>query len=146
MRHLFIAIVTPAVLLASGAFLDHAAAADVTPLPPGYGPPPSGYWPPDRGAPPRVYGPPPPAYESPPYYGPRTDYGPPPEYGPPPRTYVPPPYTLPYTAAPARPTCERQWRCGPWGCGWRRICYPEVYARPYRGYAPPQDPDDYGPY
>jgi hypothetical protein len=40
MRHLFIAIVTPAVLLASGAFPDLAGAADVTPPPPGYGPPP----------------------------------------------------------------------------------------------------------
>ena len=27
--------------------------------------------------------------------------------------------------------CRRVWRCGPYGCGWRRSCY---YSRPY--YAP----------
>jgi hypothetical protein len=147
MRHLFIAIVTPAVLLASGAFPDLAGAADVTPPPPGYGPPPPGYdWPPDHGAPPHAYGPPPSAYELPPSYRPPIDYGPPPEYGPPRRTYERPPYTIPYAAAPAHPACGLQWRCGPWGCGWRRVCYPEVYARPYRGYVLPPLPGDYGPY
>lgn len=25
--------------------------------------------------------------------------------------------------------CRRVWRCGPYGCGWRRSCY---YTRPYR--------------
>jgi hypothetical protein len=131
MRHLFIAIVTPAVLLASGAFPDLAEAADVTSPLPGYGPPPSAYdWPPDHGAPPRAYGPP--AYGSPPGYRPPTDYGPPPEYGlppeygPSPRVYARPPYPIPYAASPARPACDLQWRCGPWGCGWRRVCYPEV--------------------
>ena len=53
MRHLSIAIVTPALLLASLALSDFAGAADVTPPPPGYRPPPSSYdFPPDRGAPP----------------------------------------------------------------------------------------------
>jgi hypothetical protein len=39
--------------------------------------------------------------------------------------------------------CRRVWRCGPYGCGWRRVCYqrPMVryYApvyRPYRVYRP----------
>jgi len=104
MRNLSIAIVTPAVLLASLALSDSAGAADVTPPPPGYRPPPSSYdWPPDRGAPPRAYRLPPPVHGSPPAYGPQTDYGPPPEYGPPPRPYASPSYRIPYAAAPARP-------------------------------------------
>lgn len=24
--------------------------------------------------------------------------------------------------------CRRVWRCGPYGCGWRRVCY---WTRPY---------------
>jgi hypothetical protein len=145
MRHLSIAIVTLAVLLSSWALSDFAGAADVTPPPPGYGPPPSSYdWPPDRGAPPRTYGLPPSVYG--PAYGPQTDYGPPPEYGPPPRLYVRPPYAVPYAASPIRPACDLRWQCGPWGCAWRQVCYPKVYARPYRGFAQPIDPDDYGPY
>jgi len=57
MRHLSIAIVTSALLLASLALSDYAGAADVTPPPPGYRSPPSSYdFPPDRGAPPRAYG------------------------------------------------------------------------------------------
>ena len=43
MRHLSIAIVTPALLLASLVLSDFAGAADVTPPPPGYRPPPSSY-------------------------------------------------------------------------------------------------------
>jgi len=44
-------------------------------------------------------------------------------------------------------TCRRLWRCGPYGCGWRRACYwtgggpyygyyggPYYYGRPYYGY------------
>lgn len=30
--------------------------------------------------------------------------------------------------------CRRVWRCGPYGCGWRRACYwtgPRFYGRPY---------------
>ena len=31
--------------------------------------------------------------------------------------------------------CRRVWRCGPYGCGWRRACYwtpgPFAYAYPY---------------
>jgi len=38
--------------------------------------------------------------------------------------------------------CERRWRCGPYGCGWRRVCWrtapyyygyggPYYYGRPY---------------
>ena len=31
--------------------------------------------------------------------------------------------------------CRRAWRCGPYGCGWRRSCYwtpgPLAYAYPY---------------
>ena len=31
--------------------------------------------------------------------------------------------------------CRRIWRCGPYGCGWRRICsYAPRYYRPYRAY------------
>jgi hypothetical protein len=31
--------------------------------------------------------------------------------------------------------CPRVWRCGPYGCGWRRVCYGgPVY--PYYGYRP----------
>jgi hypothetical protein len=104
MRHLSIAIVTPAILLASLVLSDFAGAADVTPPPPGYRPPPSSYdFPPDRGAPPRAYGLPSPVHGSPPAYRPQTDYGPPPEYGPPPRPYASPSYRIPYAAAPARP-------------------------------------------
>ena len=103
----------------------------MTPPPPGYRPPPSSYdFPPDRGAPPRAYGLPSPVHGSPPAYRPQTDYGPPPEYGPrrqglmhhlhtesriPPRRHA--------------PTCDLQWRCGPWECGWQRVCYPGVYAK-----------------
>src|SRR5215470_1463624 len=88
----------------------------------------------------------------PPGYGPPSVYGPPSSYGPPPR----PPHAIPYAVSPIRPVCDRQWRCGPWGCGWRRVCYPaqpsvEHYATPYRGYAyrgygPPTGPGYYGPY
>lgn len=31
--------------------------------------------------------------------------------------------------------CRRVWRCGPYGCGWRRACYwtgPRYYRRYYR--------------
>ena len=39
--------------------------------------------------------------------------------------------------------CQRRWRCGPYGCGWRRVCWrtapgpyyygggPYYYGRPY---------------
>ena len=33
--------------------------------------------------------------------------------------------------------CRRIWRCGPWGCGWRRVCRPGFaypYLYPYRYY------------
>lgn len=34
--------------------------------------------------------------------------------------------------------CRRVWRCGPYGCGWRRSCYETGPRRPwrrhYRGY------------
>jgi hypothetical protein len=31
--------------------------------------------------------------------------------------------------------CRRVWRCGPYGCGWRRSCYyTRPYYRPYRPY------------
>ncbi|MGB7259619.1 MAG: hypothetical protein WBD48_16200 [Pseudolabrys sp.] len=37
--------------------------------------------------------------------------------------------------------CRRVWRCGAWGCGWRRVCawvpgpyYYGGYYRPYYGY------------
>lgn len=29
--------------------------------------------------------------------------------------------------------CNRVWRCGPYGCGWRRVCY-HTGPRYYRGY------------
>lgn len=40
--------------------------------------------------------------------------------------------------------CRRVWRCGPYGCGWRRSCYwsapryytPRYYAPRHRYYAP----------
>src|SRR5215475_1162737 len=138
MRHLFIATATTATLFAAGgAFSDCARAADVGPPPPAYGPPfaygpPPGYTPSDEYEPPPAYGPRS-AYGLPPRYGRPDDYGPPPEYGlpaeygPPPR----PPRVIPYAASPVRPGCDLQWRCGPWGCGWRPVCYPQVYARPY---------------
>ena len=163
MRHLFTATATMTMLLAIGAFPNCAGAADVggPPPPPAYGPP-------------YTYGPPP-AYGSPPAYTPSDEYGPPPAYGPPPSAYGPPPSYLPdddgrqsdygpplrppraipYAVLPIRPSCDLQWLCGPWGCGWRRVCYPprsfaERYARPYRGFAdrgygPPPDPGYYGP-
>jgi hypothetical protein len=157
MRHLFTATATAIMLLATGAFLDRAGAADVGgPPPPAYGPPytygpPPGYSPSDEYSPPPAYGPPPSAYPSPGYSAP-DDYGPPLDYGPPPR----PPHSIPYAVSPVRPACELQWRCGPRGCGWRRVCYPaqpsaEPYASPHRGYAdrgfgPPSGPGYYGPY
>lgn len=30
--------------------------------------------------------------------------------------------------------CRRAWRCGPYGCGWRRHCYWTGPRRPWRGY------------
>lgn len=33
--------------------------------------------------------------------------------------------------------CRRVWRCGPYGCGWRRVCWwtrGGPYYRPYRPY------------
>jgi hypothetical protein len=31
--------------------------------------------------------------------------------------------------------CRRVWRCGPYGCGWRRYCYyTRPHYRPYRYY------------
>jgi hypothetical protein len=143
MRKLFIgiaiAIAGPAALLAAGAFPDRAGAADVTEPPPGYGPPPSyqqppayvppGYGQPGYGAP--GYGPPPSAYAPPPYQGPPGNYGPPGAYAPAPYAYGPPAYAVPYP-------CDARWGCGAWGCGWRRGCYPQAYARPYRGYPRPR--------
>jgi hypothetical protein len=36
--------------------------------------------------------------------------------------------------------CQPVWRCGPWGCGWRRACFwrpgPYAYYRPYGFYRP----------
>jgi hypothetical protein len=29
--------------------------------------------------------------------------------------------------------CRRMWRCGPWGCGWRPVCWYEPYSDGYRG-------------
>lgn len=138
MRHLSIATAATAVLLATGAFLDGARAADVAPPPPGYGPPP-GYTTPNEYGPPPSYGPPPRPYGPRSGYALPDEYSPPPAYGPPPSAYAPPPYAIPYAASPVRPACGLQWRCGPWGCGWRQVCHPEIYARPYRGYGPPPD-------
>jgi hypothetical protein len=150
MRHLFIATATTAALLATAALPDRAAAADVGPSSPPYGPPYT-YGPPPGSGPPPAYSTSdeygrPPAYGPPPGYDPPDDYGPPSDYGPPRR----PPYAIPFAPSPprfaVRPACDLQWLCGPWGCGWRRVCYPERYARPYRGYAPPSGPGYYGPY
>lgn len=138
MRHLFAGFAVVAVLLATGAVRDHAVAADVGPPP--YGPP-SAYGPPPGYSTPYEYGPPP-GNGPPANYGPSDDYGPSPYYDPPLR----PPRPIPYAASPIRPACDLQWRCGPRGCGWRRVCYPEVIARPYRGYGPPPGPGYYGPY
>jgi hypothetical protein len=57
-------------------------------------------------------------------YGPSPRYSRPDDYGPPPR----PPHAIPYAVSPrsyaVRPAvCDRQWQCGPWGCGWRRVCF-----------------------
>ena len=137
MRHLFIATAATAVLFAAQALPDRAGAADV-------GPPPYG--------PPSVYGPlpgysPSDQYDPPPGYGPPSTYGPVPLYAPPPDYDPPrPPRSIPYAVSPVRPACDVQWRCGPRGCAWRRVCYPEVFARPYRGYGPPPGPAYYGPY
>jgi hypothetical protein len=31
--------------------------------------------------------------------------------------------------------CRRVWRCGAYGCAWRRVCsYTRPYYRPYRSY------------
>jgi hypothetical protein len=32
--------------------------------------------------------------------------------------------------------CRRVWRCGPYGCGWRRVCWAPYYygGGPYYGY------------
>ena len=33
--------------------------------------------------------------------------------------------------------CRAVWRCGPYGCGWRRVCWgPPHYYRPYSVYRP----------
>ena len=145
MRHLFIAAATMLALPAMGAFPDRAAAADVVPSP--YGPPPA-YGPQPRYGSPDDYGPPPGYGQPPAYSSPSPRYGSSDDYGQPPR----PPYAIPYGVSPRSyavrpaPACDMQWRCGPWACGWRRVCYPEHYARPYRGYPPPQGPGYYGPY
>src|SRR6266853_420956 len=162
MRHLFFATATTAVLLATGAFPDRAGAADVGPSP--YSPP-SAYVPPPAYGPPPGYGAPS-AYGPPPRYNSPDDYGPPPGYladdDGPPSDYGPslrPPRAIPYAVSPrnfaVRPACDRQWQCGPRGCGWRQVCYPaqpsaDHYARPYRGFAdrsygPPPGPGYYGP-
>jgi hypothetical protein len=138
MRHFFTATATIVVILATGALSDRAGAADVGA--PFYVPR-SGYAPPPAYNPSDEYGPLP-GYGPPSVYGPPDDYGPPPDYDLPPR----PPHSIPYAVSPIRPACDLQWRCGPLGCGWRRVCYPERYARPYRGYSPPPGPTYYGPY
>src|SRR5215831_623121 len=125
-------------------FLDCAGAADVAPSAPFYGPPPGYRQPPGYG-PRRGYSLPD-EYAPPSAYGPSPGYTLPGEDGPPPHAFGPPSYATPYAASPMRPACDLQWRCGPWGCGWRRVCYPEVYARPFRGYSPPPGPSYYGPY
>lgn len=33
--------------------------------------------------------------------------------------------------------CRRVWRCGRWGCGWRRVCRGPRYGGPYFGFAAP---------
>lgn len=75
----------------------------------------------------------------PPAYPPPAAYAPAPYYAPPPPAYGPPAYVVP---AP----CGRRWQCGPWGCGWRPLCAPEAFVRPYRGYPLPARPGYYGPY
>lgn len=75
--------------------------------------------------------------------------------GPPPAAEAPPPVVAPPVAVVPRPPavvlveppCPAVWRCGYWGCGWRRACGPvgpEVYVGPrfgyygaYRGYRGP---------
>ena len=142
MRYLFTAIAAAAVLLATGSASNRARAADVGPPygpPSAYGPPP-GYSPSDDYSPPPAYGRPP-AYGPPPGYNLPDDYGHPSDYDPP-----RPPRAIPYVVSPVRPACDLQWRCGLRACGWRRVCYPEVVARPYRSYNPPPGPGYYDPY
>src|SRR5258708_6707569 len=163
MRPLFIVTATVAALLATGAFLNRAGAADV-----------GGHHhlqatghltlmarraAMGRYGPSDAYGPPP-RYNPSPDYGPAPGYladddGPQSDYGP----TLRPPRAIPYAVLPrslaVRPACDRQWRCGPRGCGWRQVCYPaqpwaEHYARPYRGFAdrgygPPPGSGYYGP-
>src|SRR5229473_2840881 len=107
MRHLFIVTATVAALLATGAFLNRAGAADV-----GGPPPPPGYGPPYTYGPPRGYGPPP-GYGPPDDYGPAPGYladddGPQSDYGP----TLRPPRAIPYAVLPrslaVRSACDRQ--------------------------------------
>jgi len=40
--------------------------------------------------------------------------------------------------------CRRLWRCGPYECNWRAVCWPDPYSHPgtyYHGY---DGPFDYG--
>jgi hypothetical protein len=65
---------------------------------------------------------------------PRAAEAPPPEVAPPPVAVVRPPAVVL-----VEPECPVVWRCGYWGCGWRRACAavgPEIHARPwgYYGY------------
>jgi hypothetical protein len=65
------------------------------------------------------------------------------EAAPPPPAYGPPVAVAPRPPAVVlvEPQCPTVWRCGYWGCGWRRACGPvgpEVYVGPrpwgYYGY------------
>jgi hypothetical protein len=124
MRKIFNAAVSTAVLLVAGAASLHpAGAADITPPPPGYGPP-DAYGPPPIGYPPPAFAPPPPAFAP-----------------------LPAPVWRPYAVVPGLVACNpfaRRWQCGPWGCGWRPVCFRESFVRPFRPYGPP--PPGYGPF
>jgi hypothetical protein len=69
------------------------------------------------------------------------DFYPMPEAPPPAAEAAPPPVAIAPRPAVVlvEPPCPVVWRCGYWGCGWRRACGPvgpEVYVRPwgYYGY------------
>lgn len=40
--------------------------------------------------------------------------------------------------------CRRVWRCGPYGCGWRPVCWDDPYSHPGTYYYGYDGPFDYG--
>jgi len=40
--------------------------------------------------------------------------------------------------------CRRLYRCGPYGCNWRAVCWPDPYSHPGTYYYGHDGPFDYG--